>query len=313
MAEHDPLTDPPTARCCRKRDLAAALVGPVLVLVMLGVYLASPGRWYEGVELDGDRTLLLDDAHKGFYLTHILEERYREYQLVEMITFGCSLLAAVLGFLAAVLVARRVRVRFPVARGLHRWFAPGLLGVTSLAALFFAGEEVNWGQTFSRWGQPEFTQDAATAEAYTAQSVHNNLDGISVQSLGSVFLVVVLIVLPIVWARRDRLNLPAAWGPAIACWPAAATAVFAFVLKEVKGVYRSVAGKDEAKLDVFYMGYLEQINEQKEMLLALAMLLYLGYALARVWKTGPGGVSPNPGHLPGSGKTGADTRNRGKT
>jgi hypothetical protein len=277
--------EPPADRTrLRKRDLAAALAGPALVLVLLGVYLASPGQWYEGVELDGDKTLLLDDAHKGFYLTHILEERYREYQLVEMITFGCSVLAAGCGFLAAGLVFRQVRERFPDGGPLARWFSPGLLGVSALASLFFAGEEVNWGQTFARWGRPEFTQDAATAEQYTAQSIHNNLEGLSVQSMGSVFLIVVLVVLPIVWTRRKRLGLPAAWGPAIACWPAAATVASAYVLKEVKSVYRSAVGKDQAKLDVFYMGYLEQINEQKEMLLALALLLYLGYALARAWK-----------------------------
>lgn len=276
----------------RKRDLATALVGPVLVLVLLGVYFASPGRWYEGVELDGDKTLLLDDAHKGLYLTHILEERYREYQLVEMITFGCSLFAAGCGFLAAGLVFRQVRERFPESGPIARLFAPGLLGVSALASLFFAGEEVNWGQTFARWGRPEFTQDAATAEQYTAQSVHNNLEGLSIQSMGSVFLIVVLVVLPILWARREKLGLPAAWAPAIACWPAAATVAAAYVLKEIKSVYRSAVGKDEAKLDPFYMGYLEQINEQKEMLLALALLLYLGYALARAWRErSAGGVS----------------------
>ena len=268
----------------RKRDVASALVGPVLVLVLFSVYLASPGRWSEGRELDGDRTLLLDDAHKGTYLTYILEERYREYQAVEMITFGCSTLAAVFGFVAAFVVYRQARRHRPGGGMLMRLSvlgAPGVLGVTALAALFFAGEEVNWGQTFTRWGEPEFTQGAAVTEAYTAQNVHNNLEGLSVQSLGSVYLVLVLVLVPVVWARRERWGLPASWSPAVAAWPAGAAVVFAYLVKGVKSVYRAVVGGDEAKLNTFYMGYLEQINEQKEMLLALALLLYMAYALAR--------------------------------
>lgn len=264
-----------------RRDLLVALVGPVLVLALFGVYLVSPGRWVPGEELDGDRTLLLDDANKGFYLTYILEERYREYQLVEMLTLGCSAGAALLAFVTAGLMWRR-RPRDGAA--VHRLGPVAVVLMIGCGSLLLAGEEVNWGQTFARWGQPEIMADGSPAEAYEAQSLHNQEGGVPLQTLGPVAILVLLVVFPAWWHGRGLSGrFPPAWGPAVAAWPAGATALFAFALKEVKSVYRGVVGKDQAKLEAFYMGYLEQINEQKEMLLALALLIYAAYALARAW------------------------------
>jgi len=282
-----------------KRDLAVALVGPVLVLVLFGVYLASPGQWVQGVDKDGDPTLLLYDvagqllpgATKGFYLSHIVEESYREYQLVEMITFGCSLLAGVLGMVAAGFLLRRALAHKPAGLGpLARFAAPAVVGTTALAAIFFAGEEVNWGQTFTRWGVSEMVQHDAE-EPYTAQSVHNNLEGLSVQSLGAAYLFTVLVLFPILWHTRRGHGLPACWSPAVAAWPAGTTVVFAQVLKASKSLYARLFADGSPKLDPFYMGYFEQLNEQKEMLMALALLIYLGYALARS-RGAAGGETP---------------------
>jgi len=307
--------------CFKKRDAAVALIGPVLVLALFVVYLVSPGKWVAGLDKDGDPTLLLYDAagqllpgaEKGFYLAYIVEESYREYQLVEMITFGCSLLAGVLGMVAAVIVLRRALREKPEGLGpLARFAAPAVLGATALAALFFAGEEVNWGQTFTRWGVSEMVQHDAE-EAYTAQSVHNNLEIVSVQTLGAVYLFVVLVVFPILYRWREPWRLPACWAPAVASWPAATTVLYAYLVKECKPLYVKFFAQGPPKLDPLYMGYYEQLNEQKEMLLALALLIYAAYALARLRPSAtdeaietsepaePGPISEPP-LLPGSGK-----------
>ncbi|MFI4862532.1 MAG: hypothetical protein ACIAXF_17845 [Phycisphaerales bacterium JB063] len=274
----------------RKRDLAVALVGPVLVLALFVVYLASPGQWVQGVDLDNEPTLLLYDAHgqllpgaeRGFYLAYILEESYREYQLVEMITFGCSLLAGVLGLAAFVVLLRQTLAHRPEGVGpVGRFLAPAVVGATALAAIFFAGEEVNWGQTFTRWGISEFVNHAPGDEPYAAQSIHNTWQGLSIQSLGSAYLLGVLVLAPVLWRYRERWSLPAFWAPAVACWPAGFTVVYAYVVKECKPIYLMLFGDGPAKLDPTYMGYFEQLNEQKEMLLALGMLIYLSYALGR--------------------------------
>jgi len=283
----EPTSGSSGCRCWR--SLAVALIAPVLVLCLLGIYLASPGQWHEGFEADGDATLLLDDANKGFYLTYILEERYREYQAVEMITLGCSAGAGLFGLLGAGILLKRSKKTGGLV---DRFGAAAIIGTVGLAGVFFAGEEINWGQTFSRWGQAEFENNPepgdTAQEEYVAQSLHNQKDGLPIQAMGSAFLAGVLIVLPGVWrAKQQAWRLPMGLYPAVAPWPVVTTAAFAFAIKAVKSIYRSSVGKDQAKLDVFYMGYLEQLNEQKEMLLALAMLLYCAYALGRVLKPRP--------------------------
>lgn len=267
-----------------------ALVAPVWVLLLFLVYLVSPGAWVEGVDVSGDPSLVLFDAHGkllpgaelGFYLKYVVEESHREYQLVEMVTFGCSLLAGLLGLVASWRVLRWSRTLPADGLGpLARYAAPAVLGVTALAAIFFAGEEVNWGQTFTRWGYSEMVTAEVDGEQYTAQSIHNTFEGLSIQSLGSAYLLGVMVAAPLYWRlRRDR-GLPDRWAPAVACWPAATTVLYAYVVKACKDVYLKLFAGEAPKLDPMYMGYYEQINEQKEMLLALAMLIFMAYALVR--------------------------------
>lgn len=281
----------PPRRWLNKRDVLVALIGPGLILVLFLVYLASPGTWVRGIDKTGEPSLMLFDseaellpgAELGLYLRYVVEESHREYQLVEMITFGCSSLAGVLGLWATWLVLRRSFTLPKDGLGpLARFAAPAVLGTTALAAVFFAGEEVNWGQTFMRWGHSEFVTAEVDGEQYTAQSVHNTLDSaISVQSLGAGYLFVVLVVLPVLWRWREAWNLPARWAPAVAAWPAAFAVIYSYIVKNCKDGYLWLFAGESPKLDPMYMGYYEQMNEQKEMLMALALLLYAGYALAR--------------------------------
>ena len=47
----------------------------------------------------------------------------------------------------------------------------------------------------------------------------------------------------------------------------------AFAWKQFKEIYLLVVGKNEARSSVFYNQFVEQLNEQKEMLFALALLM----------------------------------------
>ena len=68
------------------------------------------------------------------------------------------------------------------------------------AALFFLGEEVNWGQTFLLWIDPAHHLPVQT-------NVHNNIPLVSVQGLGSMCVALAFVGVPLAWALRDRLNL----------------------------------------------------------------------------------------------------------
>lgn len=199
-----------------------------------------------------------------FYLTYVLEYQRREYQAVEMLTFGC---ATVGGLLLLYAFARAANAALPSDRlAVERWGPSALLLLVGLASLFFAGEEVSWGQTFTNWGIPE-NQKADPRET----NLHNNMD-IPLQSLGQVFLAAVFFALPVLWAVRDRVPLPASFGPVVPTVPVIIAAAIAFGWKLSKEIYEALFGREED--DAFFWGFVEQINEQRELLVALALLLY---------------------------------------
>lgn len=214
---------------------------------------------------------------RDFYLAYVLEAQHREYQAVEMATVSLATLAGLIlvGVAVAVALGRRPRgagvTPEPTGfRGLvARHGATLIILAVGGACLFLAAEEVSWGQTFRYWGIPE-REKPITHET----NLHNNVD-LPLQSVGQAFLIVVFFGLPIAWAFRDRLNLPASLRPAVAEPPVIVAAVAAFAWKLVKEAYVGVRGKPED--DAFYWGFIEQINEQKELLIALALFLYACY------------------------------------
>ncbi len=206
-----------------------------------------------------------------FYIRVVLEEQNREHQVVEIITFISALLAAPLLWTAA----------------WRTWRSdPGLrlgalgLAVVGLAAFFFAGEEISWGQTWLGWNTPDELRE------YTVETnLHNMRDlVVSVQTLGSVFLMLVFFAIPLGW-RLDRSHrfLPRSLGPMVPDGAAVFTLACAFAIKGFKDVIR--VGFEHALETDFYHDFLEQANEQKEMLVAVALLLYgvLRLFASRTW------------------------------
>ncbi len=206
-----------------------------------------------------------------FYLRFVLNDQMREYQAVEMTTFACALVGGgLLAWAAWGLWRRRPGPDFgpPGLRGWpdrHGGYA--LVAVCALASVFLAGEEVNWGQTFLHWGVGERDQDRDVT-----LNLHNTADLVSVQGLGSVFIMTVFLVIPAVWLFRRPLNLPGEWRPAVPIGAATLAVVLGLALSTAKDIY--IATQPDHKTDPLYINYFEQLNEQKEMLFAAAMLLY---------------------------------------
>lgn len=215
---------------------------------------------------------------RDFYLTYVLEYQHREYQAVEMVTVTFAGIASALLFYTAARLGgpawytRRDRTMTLHQRFDH-WFPTLLILAVALSALFFVGEELSWGQTFEYWGVAE---NEKPIEYET--NLHNNLD-LPMQSVGQGFLMFVFFIAPAVWVFREKLDLPAHWGVVIADGPVIVAAAAAFVWKGVKEVY--VAALGTAESDIFYWGFIEQINEQKELLVALSLLLYAIYRVVR--------------------------------
>lgn len=233
--------------------------------------------------------LLIYLASADFYLTYVLEFQYREYQAVEMLTVAfASTASLVLFYVAWRLGSSAWRTR-PASLTLHQrfdhWFPTLLVLALALACFVLVGEELSWGQTFKYWGIAESDKPI---EYET--NVHNN-SAIPMQSVGQAFLIGVFFIIPGIWAFRQRLNLPAAWRVIVAEGPVIFAAVVSFAWKGVKELYVEVWGTAEA--DTFYWGFIEQINEQKELLLALTLLLYALYRIRAVWSAVPAEAGPD--------------------
>lgn len=209
----------------------------------------------------------------SFYLDYVLKEEIRETQIVERITFGAAIIA---GFM---LLWSAWRLKSPARgarlRGLAGAFIVGIIG---LAAIFFAGEEVSWGQTWFGWKTPDRYQSVSPET-----NLHNNeWFVIRVQSLGSIFLIVMFFILPALWTQRKKLNLPPSLAPAVAEGPVVFSMAIAFLWKELKSVYllfRPDASPDEPGL---YGDFIDQFNEIKEMLVAVTLLMYACYRIRAV-------------------------------
>ena len=237
-------------------DMAAAALPLALVAALLIIYHTAP----------------------QFYLRYILHPEAREHQAVEVTTFACSLLAGVF-ILAVALWLWRQRLAVGSATGAGRgaWLRSRagvlLLTIVAMAALFFAGEEISWGQTYLGYATPD-----SISEVVPETNLHN-IHGlpISVNSLGSAFLLVVFVALPVAWRWRRSLNLPVSLAVGVAETPVVWAMVVAFVWKLYKSLYRLWVTDPEQQQ--FYRQFVEQINEQKEMLVAVSLATYALYRI----------------------------------
>jgi uncharacterized membrane protein len=242
---------PPTAPLPpRAVSIALCLVGPVLIALLVGTYLIAPGTYLDVV--------LTPEVRPG-------HDVVREGQIVEVVT----VCAGMLGVLCMVPVAWRLLRS-------DRRFRPAAVTTALIAAatFFFVGEELSWGQWIFGWRLEEKLRHISGSGE---TNLHNMDIPISIQSLGGVFLIVMFLVLPGMWRFRAHTGLSGGWAPAIAEAPVIVTIAVAFAWKEVKSVYRLLTpGHEEA---VLYRDFVEQIPEQKEMLMAIGLMLYGLYRL----------------------------------
>ena len=233
---------------------AAYLVPLVLIGVLIGLHAASP----------------------QFYLDYVLEEKRREYQAVELVTFTCAIVGSLFMFVAAWRLWRGdVRPAGESARLIRDRGGLMIIVVLALATFFFAGEEISWGQTYLGF---------ATPEAYKSLSGETNLHNtpLSVKTLGDWFLVVMFFVLPALWALRGHRHPPTSWSPAIAEGSVVFAMAVAFVWRLYKNIYGQWILDGPQEQDVYYMQFVEQINEHKEMLAAVSLLMYGLYRVSAV-------------------------------
>jgi hypothetical protein len=229
-------------------DLLAYLVPLTLIAALLATYLLAP----------------------DFYLMHVLELTQREDQIVEIATIVIAFLASILLFWSAWRLGWSRRG--PGLRG-----GAVIVGMIGLATFFFAGEEISWGQTYLGWHTPETIQQLGGET-----NLHNMQLPFSVQGLGSLFLVMMFVGLPIAWRLRDRLPIPKEWvsgdwACAVAEGPVIFSMIVAFAWKGYKSVYRLLVPGTADDPTRFYIEFVEQINEQKELLVAVSLLLYALY------------------------------------
>ena len=291
-ATRDGEVEPHNAGRLRALGICCCLLPFCSVAVLLIVYALSP----------------------EFYLRFFLNRYHREHQVVELVTFVSALSAAALLSWSAAVYWRRYRLRAKIP-GLPG--GPLLIAMVALASFFFAGEEISWGQTWFGWDSP----DAFLDHQGLGETNLHNIEGVpfSFQALGSVFIVTVLIGLPLLWAsrgalRRKGVELPEDWAPAVAEWPVVVSTVFAFLWGSWKGLYVAVVGRDPIHPEQltpwfadlvaqyrrppisspFYWQFVEQLNEQKEMLVAMALLVYAVYRVISMRNGGVSGPATRP-------------------
>ena len=83
----------------------------------------------------------------------MIEAHGREYQIVEVLTFAAA-------FSASILLTVWARCAYKYASRSDR-IGIAAVAVIALAAFFFAGEEISWGQTHIGWGTPEGYRELA--------------------------------------------------------------------------------------------------------------------------------------------------------
>ncbi|MDT3778458.1 hypothetical protein PJI16_12900 [Nitrospira sp. MA-1] len=195
-----------------------------------------------------------------FYLTHILEEVQREQGAVEIVTFWSAMMGGSLLLWSSWKFWKN-----------GNWPAAGVIGAVSAATLLFAGEEIGWGQIYFGWDTPLWwsTRFGGSTDLHSSR--------FPAHTVAAIFLFVIFILLPLVWKFQLPLRLPANLKPAIPEGPVIFAIVFATLYRELKGFYFWLTPLGYR--DRFYEEFLWGLNEHKEMLIAIAMLLYALYRL----------------------------------
>ena len=199
----------------------------------------------------------------NFFLTYVLEEQSREFQVVELLTFICAFLAG--GILCA--AAWKLWT-------LNWQSAAGVVGIMALASIFFAGEEISWGQSYVNWATPKWWDQYVGYET----NIHNSQISVwGFHQLAWIFLIVMFVVFPLAWKfgrySSNTWNLQ----PAVPEWPVVFSFVVAVLYREVKNFYTWWFPMDE-----FFQEFIWGVNEHREMLVAVCLLFYAVYKMKKV-------------------------------
>ena len=162
------------------------------------------------------------------------------------------------------------------------YWAAGLVGVIAMAALFFAGEEISWGQSYLQWTTPTWWKESFSSET----NLHNSR--FPVHQLAALFVLSFFFLFPLSWKFRDVLKLPVGLEPVVPEGPVISAISLAIIFRELKGIYRGFSPLWYREVDIpwiephdrFYQEFLWGMNEYREMLVALALLMYAGYRVA---------------------------------
>ncbi len=204
-----------------------------------------------------------------FFLAYVLEERNREYGAVEIIT-------VLVAFLSGMLL---VYVAWGLWKRNWKW-ASGVVGVVALATVFFAGEEISWGQSFFHWSTPAWWDQHVAYET----NIHNSqISVVGFHHLAGLFQLSVFVLLPLVWAFRTNLGLTLPLGPSVPEIPVTFCILIAFVYREGKNLYGSWFPPDH----VFH-GLIWGVNEHREMLVAIGLFFYAIYRVQMLHKIDQG-------------------------
>ncbi len=202
----------------------------------------------------------------GFYLSWIIEARQREWMALEIAT-------VVLAFSASGFLGAAALIRWRAERGQGAWWRAGCwpVAAVALASFFFAGEEISWGQTYLGWGTPAlFRKTHGGGET----NLHNaDLLPIDVRAAANLFLVAVFFVVPALQHWLPKL-LPASWRAVTPDAPAIWCVAVAFIWRVVKDGWQWRYSTEQLLAQPFYMEFVEQFNEHKELLVALGLLCY---------------------------------------
>lgn len=197
-----------------------------------------------------------------------------EFGLVENATWLILLPAIVLGGLSL-----RAGAGLP-----GRWF-PGWLFAVTLGCIFFAGEEISWGQHFFRWATPD---DLARLNDQGETNLHNLTSWFDQKPrlLVELFIIVGGVFVPL-WARGRFA--PHQWQywfwPTGVCVP---TALLAGVIKLPDRIAKLLDAAPPLPAAV-------SASETQEYLIALFALIYLASIHRRLHRRGSMSGSTGPG------------------
>lgn len=198
-----------------------------------------------------------------FFLTFVLSEANREFQLLEILTFLAALSAGILLVFGALKMWKKGWIS-----------ASTVVLVNAGASLFFAGEEISWGQSYFSWETPAWWNKHVAYET----NLHNSQISVAgFHVAAGIYQLVMFGILPGMGALRRNFGFINLLRPAIPEWSVVSFVLVAFLYRECKNIYTWVYPHDK-----FFQDFIWGLNEHREMFMAIALLFYAIYSLKSV-------------------------------